>query len=70
MPLPDCLVIHPQEGWMSRSAAETDCRRVGAANHKAVRKGHCYASLLIDLSGGGVIEMVEERLPSQQYTLA
>jgi transposase len=36
-------------------------RRVSAANHKAVRKGHCYASLLIDLNGGGVIDMVEGR---------
>ncbi len=32
---------------------------MSAANRKAVRTRHCYASLLIDLSGGGVIKIVE-----------
>ena len=47
--------------WAQRDRLPEAARRVSTANHKAVRKGYCYASLLINLNGGGVIDTVEGR---------
>lgn len=55
------------DGIMARAVRDGLARRATPAptllgiDDKAVRKGHCYASLLIDLNGGGVIDMVEGR---------
>lgn len=55
------------DGIMVRAVRDGLARRATPAptllgiDDKAVRKGHCYASLLIDLNGGGVIDMVEGR---------
>jgi transposase len=55
------------DGIMERAVARGMARRATLAptllgiDDKAIRKGHRYASILIDLDGGGVIEMVEGR---------
>ena len=46
---------------MSRSAAQTDCRRVSAANHKCIGRRYRFGSLMIDLDAGRVIDVVEGR---------